>query len=276
MNLYNEHDPKKAAWLRQLIRDGEIPPGDVDERSITTLTPDDLDGYTQCHFFAGIGGWSVALALAGWPETAPVWTGSCPCQSLSLAGHRKAHADERHLWPAFHALIEVRKPSDIFGEQVANGDGYEWLAGVRADLEGSGYAVGASDLCAAGVGSPQIRQRIYWGAHAAGLDGRAHGLLGACGVRGASLSDRGFPRVFGDGRWTPDQDGRGERLPSIVRSYHGLSAILCGFGDAIVPALAAKFVRASLGVTEPAKTPRISRRRATTNNLKTAIYGLEN
>jgi DNA (cytosine-5)-methyltransferase 1 len=254
MNLYNEHDPKKAAWLRQLIRDGEIPAGDVDERSITTLSPDDLDGYTQCHFFAGIGGWSVALALAGWPETTPVWTGSCPCQSLSLAGHRKAHADKRHLWPAFHALIEVCKPSDIFGEQVANGDGYEWLAGVRADLEGSGYAVGAADLCAAGVGSPQIRQRIYWGAHAAGLDGRAHGLLVSRGVGRTPLADRGFPRVFGDGRWTPDTHGRGERLPSIVRSYHGLSAILCGFGDAIVPALAAKFVRASLGVTETANT----------------------
>ena len=254
MNLYNEHDPKKAAWLRQLIRDGEIPPGDVNENSITTLSPHDLNGYTQCHFFAGIGGWSVALALAGVPESVPVWTGSCPCQSLSLAGHRKAHADERHLWPAFHSLIEECKPSDIFGEQVANGDGYEWLAGVRADLEGSGYEVGAADLCAAGVGSPQIRQRIYWGAHAAGLDGRAHGLLGASRGGQASLADRGVPRVFGDGRWTPDTLGRGERLPAIVRSYHGLSAVLCGFGDAIVPQLAAQFVRSSLGVIEPANS----------------------
>src|SRR5690606_33608824 len=26
------------------------------------------------------------------------------------------------------------------------------------------YAVGAADLCAAGIGAPHIRQRLYWGA----------------------------------------------------------------------------------------------------------------
>lgn len=36
------------------------------------------------------------------------------------------------------------------------------LAGVRADLEALGYAVGAADLCAAGVGAPHIRQRLFW------------------------------------------------------------------------------------------------------------------
>jgi hypothetical protein len=29
--------------------------------------PSDLRGFTQCHFFSGIGGWSRALRLAGWP-----------------------------------------------------------------------------------------------------------------------------------------------------------------------------------------------------------------
>jgi DNA (cytosine-5)-methyltransferase 1 len=33
-------------------------------------------------------------------------------------------------------------------------------------LEGAGYAVGAADLCAAGVGAPHIRQRLYWVANA--------------------------------------------------------------------------------------------------------------
>lgn len=31
---YNEIDPFAAAWLRELIADGRIAPGDVDERSI--------------------------------------------------------------------------------------------------------------------------------------------------------------------------------------------------------------------------------------------------
>ena len=75
---YNENDPKAAAWLRALIGEGQIAPGDVDERSIKDVRPDDLTPYTQHHFFAGIGVWSHALRRAGWPDERPVWTGSCP------------------------------------------------------------------------------------------------------------------------------------------------------------------------------------------------------
>lgn len=159
---YNEIEPFAAQWLRNLIARDLIAPGDVDERSIVDVQPEDLRGYAQCHFFAGIGGWSYALRLAGWPDDAVVWTGSCPCQPLSSAGQRKGHADERHLWPAFHGLIAECAPSVVFGEQVASKDGREWLAGIRADLEALGYACGAADLCAAGVGAPHIRQRLFW------------------------------------------------------------------------------------------------------------------
>ena len=77
---YNENNRFAAQWLRNLIAAGEIAPGDVDDRSITEVRPDDLRGYTQCHFFAGIGGWSAALRLADWPDDRPVWTGSCPSE----------------------------------------------------------------------------------------------------------------------------------------------------------------------------------------------------
>lgn len=159
---YNEWDPFMAQWLRNLIKVGHLLPGDVDERDIREIAPDDLRGYTQHHFFAGIGGWAVALSLAGWPADRPVWTGSCPCQPFSAAGKRRGEKDERHLWPAWLQLIRECQPSTVFGEQVASPLGREWLSGVRADLETVGYAVGAADLCAAGVGSPQIRQRLWW------------------------------------------------------------------------------------------------------------------
>lgn len=162
MNYYNENDRHAAAWLRELINQKQIPKGEVDERSITEVKASDLTGFTQFHFFAGIGGWSYALRLAEWSEDRQVWTGSCPCQPLSCAGQRKGHADERHLWPAFYALIAECKPSVVFGEQVASKDGREWLAGVRADLEGAGYALGCADLCAASVSAPHRRQRLYW------------------------------------------------------------------------------------------------------------------
>lgn len=159
---YNEIDPFAAAWLRELIKAGAIAPGDVDERSIEDVRPSDLAGYTQCHFFAGIGVWSYALRRAGWRDDRPVWTGSCPCQPFSAAGKGGGFSDERHLWPAFHWLIEQCRPPVVLGEQVASKDGLAWLDLVQADLEGTGYASRAVDICAAGVGAPHIRQRLWW------------------------------------------------------------------------------------------------------------------
>src|SRR6266436_4432752 len=168
---YNENDAFAAAWLRELIKAGAIAQGEVDERSIEDVLPSDLRGFTQHHFFAGIGGWSLALRLAGWPDDRRVATGSCPCQPFSQAGKRKGVADERHLWPAFNWLISQCGFPIVFGEQVASKDGKVWLAGVRSDLEALGYGVGAADLCAAGVSAPHIRQRLYWVADA-GSQGR--------------------------------------------------------------------------------------------------------
>ena len=164
--LYNEIDDYAAYWLRNLVDAGHIAHGVVDQRSIEDLDPDELRRYTQCHFFAGIGVWSRALRMAGWSDDRRVWTGSCPCQPFSAAGKGAGFADERHLWPTFHWLIEQCRPPVVFGEQVASRDGLEWLDLVQADLEGSGYATGAADLCAAGLGAPHIRQRLYWVADA--------------------------------------------------------------------------------------------------------------
>src|SRR3990167_403826 len=163
---YNEFDPYAAQWLRNLIARGLIAPGDVDERSILEVTIDDLRGYEQCHFFAGIGGLSAALRLAGWPDGRPVWTGSCPCQPFSAAGKQRGSDDERHLWPAFFRLIGERRPATVFGEQVAGAAGLAWLDHVCADLEDAGYAAAAADLPACRGGAPHPRQRLFWVAHA--------------------------------------------------------------------------------------------------------------
>lgn len=165
-HYYNEWDSFAAQWLRNLIADGLIPNGDVDERSIADVQGSDLDGYTQCHFFAGIAGWPLALQLAGWPTDVPVWSGSCPCQPFSSAGKGRGAEDERHLWPEFARLIAERRPSTVFGEQVASKAGRSWLAGVFADLEALGYRRSGADLCAAGVNAPHIRQRLWWVADA--------------------------------------------------------------------------------------------------------------
>lgn len=171
---YNEIDPFAAEQLRQLIRHWLIADGEVDGRSIEQVEPADLRGFSQCHFFAGIGVWSYALRLAGWPDDRPVWTGSCPCQPFSVVGKRKGAADERHLWPAWFRLIDACRPPVIFGEQVASAgvlgkvdgsgaaeDGPVWFDAVSADLERAQYTVGALDIPAAAFGAPHLRAREW-------------------------------------------------------------------------------------------------------------------
>jgi DNA (cytosine-5)-methyltransferase 1 len=314
---YNEFDAKAAAWLRELIRRGCIMEGDVDDRSVVDVRAADLVGYTRCHFFAGIGGWDYALRLAGWPEDRPVWTGSCPCQPFSVAGKAGGVGDERHLWPAFRALIAECRPAVCLGEQVASKDGRLWLAGVRADLETLGYAVGGADLCAAGIGAPHIRQRLYWMANAKdaerrtmrtndargrtpeaggpgdvdrlanaslgglGTDGSAPGHgghieqcgeVGGVGNAGRNRSAPGIPkqnaRHEGNSRivdyagskcgfwrnstWLPCRDGKARRIESGTAPLaHGVPARvvrLRGYGNAIVPPLAAEFIGAVMEV----------------------------
>lgn len=197
---YNEFDPNAAAWLRELIKRGLIADGEVDETDIRDIRPADLHGFTQCHFFAGIGVWSYALRQAGWPDDRPVWTGSCPCQPFSAAGTGNGFTDERHLWPHFFHLSKYGKRRDvpIFGEQVASKDGLSWIDLVQSDMEGEGYAFAAADLCAAGVGAPHIRQRLFWVGHTSSV-----GQQGSGEIRRSSNStpgeNREISRIVDDG-----------------------------------------------------------------------------
>lgn len=197
-SYYNEFDHKAAAWLRELIKLGVIPDGDVDERSICDVRGSELAGYVQCHFFAGIGGWPYALRLAGWPDDRPVWTGSCPCQAFSVAGKGEGTSDHRDLWPVFAGLIRERNPSVVFGEQVAAAIGYGWLDRLRTDLEAEGYAVGGHVLGAHSAGAPHGRQRLYWVADLQGNGRAGHGGVKVHDKRNGQAC-AGIGRVVFDG-----------------------------------------------------------------------------
>lgn len=166
MDLYNDNEPFAAEWTENLVKADLVPSGYVDRRSIQDIHVNELRAYRRVHFFSGIAGWAKALDLANWPRCWRVWTASCPCQPFSIVGKKRGRSDERHLWPVLRKFVAVWKPPVIFGEQVASPLGREWFAGVRADLEVMGYRVGAADLCAASVGAPHRRQRLYWVADA--------------------------------------------------------------------------------------------------------------
>lgn len=239
---YNDNDPFMADWLENLIECGLIAYGAVDRRPIQDVAASDLDGFIQCHFFAGIGGWSWALRLANWPDDRPVWTGSCPCQPFSKAGSMKGKNDSRHLWPYWYCLIAQCSPTIVFGEQVTSPLGRSWLDSVSSDLENLGYAVGAADLCAASVGALHKRQRLYLVADSSSMQchsGKDHGVClqhemavlpeprNGC----AAANDRAV-------HWGVDQS-----IPfTIPNDVSGRVGRLRGYGNAIVPDLAAEFI----------------------------------
>ena len=214
---YNEHDPFAAAWLRELIKAGLITDGDVDERDIQEVKAHDVRGYTQAHFFAGIGGWSYALRLAGWPDDRAVWTGSCPCQPFSAAGSQTGGNDPRDLWPAWHQLIAECRPAIVFGEQVESAIAHGWLDRICDDLEGEDYAVGAVGLPAAGVGAFHIRQRLWFVAESEGEQHNGRGNQRRRGTRSPNGSQS--PRDVGDADVARSQgrplyaERAGERAP---------------------------------------------------------------
>jgi len=270
---YNEIDPYAAEWLRNLIKAGHIIDGEVDTRSIVDVSPDDLRGFTQAHFFAGIAGWSHALRLAGWSDDRKIWTGSCPCQPFSVAGKGKGTDDERHLWPHFFRLIRGCRPPVVMGEQVSGAAGYGWLDGVRSDLESESYTIEGVDIPACAVNAPHIRQRLYWVANASGAY-RQHvsreeclgkelarvGELGGC-IDMANTDDAGRQgwtvyakcpdeqSAWSRGvEWRRGADGKTRRVKSgVCLLAHGFPARvgkLRAYGNAIVPPLAAEVIRA--------------------------------
>ena len=270
---YNEIDPYAAQWLRNLIAAGHIAPGDVDTRSITDVRADDIRPYTQCHFFAGIGVWSYALRLAGWSDDRPVWTGSCPCQPFSVAGKKKGHHDDRHLWPVWFDLIKKCRPRVVYGEQVEAAIKHGWLDTVHDDMESIGYATMAACIPAAGIGAPHIRSRIWFVGNADNQRLERRKILSPCSnkrlVGQASVAGnpwRAADWLFcRDGKWRPVEpgtfplaDGTASRMGRVRSDQERVAEIpprkdqgsrvgrLRAYGNAIVPQVAAEIIRATM------------------------------
>jgi DNA (cytosine-5)-methyltransferase 1 len=274
---YNEIDAFACEWLRELMKDGLISEGDIDERSITEVDPQDLRGYTRLHFFAGTGGWDYALQLAGWDDSQDgiCWTGSCPCEPFSVAGKGEGFKDERHLFPVWLRLIRECRPRVVIGEEVENAIKHGWLDLVFGELERYGYACGAASFPACSVGAPHQRQRLYFVGEVGDPDddGRfAYGNGARADAKGETASkdyeppvsafwdDVAFvecrggtrrpvpaePSILGLADGIPGGVGRGgetDRSPLCYETPNRAQR-LRGYGNAIVPQAGAAFVRA--------------------------------
>ena len=267
---YNEFDPKCAAWLRQLIKNGLIAPGEVDERSIIDVEASDLRGFKQHHFFAGIGVWSYALRNAGWSDDTPVCTASLPCQPFSVAGEQLGKKDERHLLPHFLELVKQCKFDTIFGEQVESAIRHGWLDDLQTLMEREDYTMGHCILGAHSVNAAHQRQRLFWVAHSI-KPRHERGLSGGQDKKrqdfnrysGCHSTDSGIEWLLcKDGKRRPIKSSikplvnglargvvhRGDSIDPNATSY-ARATRLKGYGNAINADVAREFITAYMDVT---------------------------
>lgn len=163
-----------------------------------------MDNFTFGSLFSGIGGIDLGLERAGfqiawqcendpfctkvltkhWPNVArygdihsldtdllarvDLIAGGPPCQPHSLAGKRKAGADERNLWPEFARVVRELKPRWILVENVVgilSSEGGHFFGNVLRDLAQVGYDATWFVLSAADMGAPHLRERVFIVAH---------------------------------------------------------------------------------------------------------------
>lgn len=239
---YNEFDPFAAEWLTRLIGKGLIADGEVDSRSITDVQSEDLKGFTQCHFFAGVGGWSYAARLAGWNDDRPMWTGSAPCQPFSNAGKREGKTDERHLWPELFRLIRGCKPTVIFGEQVPGAVGQGWLCELATDMQKENYETASIIFKGSIVGADHSRERLYWVCDSGGE-----------GWEGPTQSRKTIHWANEQRQPIPGDNFAYARRTSEEHQQHILQRdgiplamerkLIKGYGNAIIPQAAALFIK---------------------------------
>lgn len=197
------------------------------------------------------GGWPIAFRLAGWPDSRPVWSGSCPCGPYSIVGKRQAQADARDLWPAWFSLMGPECP-DIFGEQVADAIELGWYDRTADDLDTIQKSCWPVVLpsCATGQGNKGERLFFVAKANPQGLERHPRNEREII-QRALSTGYAATPSIcdFIEG-W----DGLKRPIkPGISLLDDGLSAFdhrifSEGIGNAINPQLAAEFIKAFMDI----------------------------
>lgn len=162
--LYTDIDPFCCEVLRERVKDGGLPPGEVIERDVTALDP---RGFTQIHLFCGIGGIPLGLHWAGWPAEWSIVTGGFPCQDVSVAGKGLGvdKGARSGLWKEMHRVIDIVRPTWVLAENVPalRTRGADRVLG---DLEQLGYSCWPLVVGAEHVGAPHRRHRVWIVGHA--------------------------------------------------------------------------------------------------------------
>jgi DNA (cytosine-5)-methyltransferase 1 len=90
-----------------------------------------------------------------------VVSGGFPCQPFSVAGKKKAGADERNMWPSTCQVIDIVKPSYAFLENVTGLVSCGYIGDILSDLAQIGYDAKWCCLSASDCQAPHKRER-WW------------------------------------------------------------------------------------------------------------------
>lgn len=158
----------------------------------------------------------VREVTRGVADRVDVVCGGFPCQPVSVAGKRRAQADERWLWPEYARVLRELAPAVVVAENVP-GLRSAGLRDVLCDLAALGFDVEWTHLAAGEVGAPHIRERVWIVAtHPERIDVREQPgwLSRACGARAAEPWDDGEAGVVADAAATRRDERRaGAELP---------------------------------------------------------------
>lgn len=179
--------------------------------------------YQQMTFIDGLG-----------EKQSPLYRGGFPCQPHSVAGKRKASADERDLWPEYRRVVGEFKPGWVVAENVRGllsvEDG-RFFRGILRDFANMGYDVGWCCFRAADAGAIHARERIAIIAHDISDRIQGSGNEQICREQGFQSCEM-FRRLE---TWQERSD---LFEPKLCRSYNGIPDgvdRLKALGNAVVP-----------------------------------------
>lgn len=95
-----------------------------------------------------------------WAGVVDCIAGGIPCQPFSVAGKKREHADERHLWPYVERFAQVLRPRFVLIENVG-GHLARGTPDVARSLRAMGYEAAATLWRASDIGAPHRRERIF-------------------------------------------------------------------------------------------------------------------
>ena len=171
------------------------------------------------------------------PDGITLLSGGFPCQPHSLAGKRKASADERDLWGEFARVICELGPWWVLAENVPgllSSENGRFFGRVLRDLAEMGYRFGWASYGACDVGANHKRERVFivgWNTYRKNVQAVGEICKRAPAFPAGDCGDVAYPN---GSKWRPQcstRDGLAQRANGISQRAESSSGLECSGED---------------------------------------------